>query len=366
MRKSTAQVSAKSFKPMERVLLAPLTTLGVGGPARYFASATSCQQLILCVEWARERHLPILIMGRGSNLLISDDGFPGLALKIEINSLQIETQKDCVIVRAGAGLDWDHLVSECIARGWAGIECLSGIPGSVGATPIQNVGAYGQEVSQTIVSVRALELETNDIVEFSADQCHFGYRTSRFKARDRDRFAIIEVAYRLEPGGQPTIRYAELEQYLAEGGCRAPSLDDVRRAVLAIRRRKAMVIDPSDPDSRSAGSFFINPVLTTAEFEDLQGRARRLGFERVPVFAAPDGLVKVPAAWLIERAGFERGYRRGGAGISTKHALAIVNLGRGTAREIFELARQIKSRVMDAFGIELRPEPTLVGFQEPL
>jgi UDP-N-acetylmuramate dehydrogenase len=366
MRKSTAGMGANAFKPAEGVLLAPMTTLGVGGPARYFAKATSCRELRLCVEWARERHLPILIIGGGSNLLVSDEGFPGLALKIEIRSLQIETQRGCVIARAGAGLDWDQFVKECVARGWAGIECLSGIPGSVGATPIQNVGAYGQEVSQTIVSVRALELETNNIVEFRANECQFGYRTSRFKARHKDRLAIIEVAYRLEPGGRPKIQYAELEQYLAERGCRAPGLDDVRRAVLAIRRRKAMVIDPSDPDSRSAGSFFINPVLTLAEFEDLQKRAQKLGFQHVPAFAAPDGLLKVPAAWLIERAGFERGYKRGGVGISTKHALAIVNLGSGTAREIFELARQIKSRVRDMFGIELQPEPTIVGFQEPL
>jgi UDP-N-acetylmuramate dehydrogenase len=238
---------------------------------------------------------------------------------------------------------------------------MSGIPGCVGATPIQNVGAYGQETSESLVSVEALDLATGELVEIRAEECEFGYRLSRFKTRDRDRFIITRVTYRLIANGKPALRYAELQKYLAENGASHPTPAEVREAVLTIRRRKAMVIDPTDADSRSVGSFFVNPVVTPEEFEQIKKRAR---VEDMPAFPSSNDRVKLSAAWLIERAGFHRGYVHGKVGTSTKHALAIINRGGGTAREVIELKEQIQSRVLDAFGIALSPEPVFIGFGE--
>lgn len=347
----------------EQVPLALHTTLGVGGPARYFAEARSVEQAVEGIRWARERNLPLLVLGGGSNLLVADSGFPGLVLRCAIRGVAVREDGQAVVVRAGAGEDWDALVALAVERGWAGIECLSGIPGLVGAAPIQNIGAYGQEVRETIVEVEALNLEALDCVRFSNDECRFGYRESRFKLEDRGRYLVVAVTYRLVPGGAPAVRYAELERRLAERGAVSPTLAEVRSLVIEIRRGKSMVLDAGDPDARSAGSFFVNPVVSDAELADLERReTARLGEEpRIPRFPAGEGRVKVPAAWLIERAGFAKGYRRGPAGLSTKHTLAIVNRDGARAEDIAALAREIRNGVRERFGITLTPEPVFVG-----
>lgn len=351
----------------EHVSLAQMTTLGVGGPARFFCEATNADLICAGVKWAEKRGLPFFVLGGGSNVVISDRGFPGLVLRIRIRGIESYTEKDNVILTAGAGEEWDALVAKCVFNDWAGVECLSGIPGSVGATPIQNVGAYGQETSETLASVEAFDRATNDVVEIAASECRFGYRTSRFKTSDRDRFIITRVAYKLVQGGSPSIRYAELERYFAERAVKAPTLDETRDAVLAIRRRKAMVIDPNDTDSRSVGSFFVNPVVGGEEFTRISEVARRFikEGESMPAFSTSDGGTKLSAAWMIERAGFHRGYVRGRVGISNKHALALINRGGAEASEIIEFAEEIKRRVREVFAVTLVPEPVMMGFDQP-
>ena len=347
----------------ENVPLALLATLGIGGPARYFAEVTSPEVLLAGVEWAHSRGTPLFVLGGGSNIVVADAGFPGLVLRMSIRGVETNFDGRDVVITAGAGEEWDALVAHCVARNSAGFECLSGIPGRVGATPIQNVGAYGQETSETLESVEAVDLATKKLIDLSAGNCEFGYRTSRFKVRDRGRFIIARVTYRLSVNGKPAVRYPELQRYLDELGIVQPALAEVREAVLAIRRRKAMVIDPRDSDSRSVGSFFVNPTLTRDEFESIKKRLGA-GGDEFPVFAVSDGRVKLSAAWLIERSGIKRGYIHGNVGTSTKHALAIVNRGSGTAGEVVELKELIQKRVLEEFGVELTPEPVFVGFDE--
>jgi len=345
------------------VQLARLTTLRLGGAARFFCEAHSIECLQSGMRWAREQNLPLFILGGGSNIVVSDSGFRGLVLRVAVKGIRISVSGEWATVTAGAGEEWDDLVALCVASRLAGVECLSGIPGSVGATPIQNVGAYGQEISETMLKLSAIDLATGEAVEISRDQCQFGYRTSRFKGQDRNRFIITEVEYRLRVNGKPRIRYSELERYFAEREISSPSLTETREAVIAIRRRKAMVIDATDTDSRSVGSFFVNPVVAPGEFEEIKRRASRFvsDTEKMPAFPAGDQ-VKLSAAWLIEHAGFEKGYAHGNVGISRKHALAIINCGGGTAREVLDLAEEIKSRVRDRFGVALDVEPVFVGF----
>lgn len=343
----------------ENVPLAPMTTLGIGGSARYFADVTTVEALSSGIEWARARGLSLFVLGGGSNIVVADRGFAGLVLRMSIRGIETRSLGDEVLITAGAGEEWDSLVARCVAGNWAGFECLSGIPGRVGATPIQNVGAYGQETSESLASIQAVDLLTREIVELSAADCEFGYRTSRFKERDRDRFVIARVTYRLSVNGKPAVRYPELQKYLAERGASDPSLGDVRDAVLTIRRRKAMVIDPSDTDSRSVGSFFVNPVVSIAELERIK---QALASDDLPAFPVSEDRVKLSAAWLIERGGIARGYAYGNVGTSTKHALAIVNRGGGTAREVIELKELIQTRVLDMVGIALAVEPVFVGF----
>jgi UDP-N-acetylmuramate dehydrogenase len=262
------------------------------------------------------------------------------------------------IVRAGAGAAWDEVVAGAVQRGLAGLECLSGIPGSVGGTPIQNVGAYGQEVADTIVEVAAFDHEQGSAVSLSPGECQFAYRTSRFKQADAGRFAVSQVSFRLRPGS-PTTTYPDVVKHLREKGVTQPTIADVRDAVLAIRRGKGMVIDASDVDTRSVGSFFTNPVVEAATWERLKAEA---GGHTVPGYVLASGDVKVPAAWLIEQAGFGRGFEDGAAGLSSKHPLAIINRGGATARDVLGLAARIKRQVADRFGIALRAEPVFVGF----
>lgn len=348
----------------ENVPLAPFTTIGIGGPARFFAEGTTPKTLLTGLSWAKAHKVPVFLLGGGSNIIIADAGFPGLVLKNAIKRIETSFTGNYVLLTAGAGEDWDELVSKCVEERWAGFECLSGIPGNVGATPMQNVGAYGQEVSDTIVSVGAIDLKELKEVRIPARECEFGYRTSRFKERDKNRFVITDVTYRLMNGGSPAVRYLELQLRLSGAGIDAPGLADVREAVLAIRRSKGMVLDLADPDSKSVGSFFLNPIVGQSELDRIRQHARSKGQnpDGIPTFPAQAGRVKLSAAWLIEHSGFERGYTYGRIGISKKHTLAIVNRGGGAAREVLELAGRIKFRVREHFGVTLVPEPVFIGF----
>lgn len=339
----------------ENIRLAPFTTLQVGGAARYFAEADSEAAVHTAFAFAARERLPVFVLGGGSNVLVADEGFPGLVIRVALKGISFAAESEPALVTAGAGEDWDGLVAQCVARDLAGIECLSGIPGSVGGTPVQNVGAYGQEVSETIRNVRALDRRTEEIVELSNAACGFRYRASIFNTTERDRYVVLAVTYALRRHGAPTLRYADLQTFFA-GHSAPPSLQEVRAAVLAIRARKGMVIDAHDPDTRSAGSFFKNPVLTKEAFARLADAVD----EMPPSFPAGEQ-VKVPAAWLIERAGFAKGYAKGRAGISSKHTLALVNRGGATAREICDLAQEIQARVQERFGVALVPEPVFVG-----
>jgi UDP-N-acetylmuramate dehydrogenase len=347
------------------VPLAPYTTIGLGGVSRCFTACRTVEQVREALRYVREEALPLQVLGGGSNIIFADEGFPGLVLKVELPGLAFREEGDWVEVTAGAGLDWDEFVQACIERDLAGLECLSGIPGSVGATPIQNVGAYGQEVSDTLVSLQALDRHSLEVAEFSGEQCRFAYRQSRFKQEDRDAYVILEVTFRLRPFGRPTLHYPELERYVREQVSLdalergRPALEGVRQAVLSLRRKKSMLVNPNDADARSVGSFFLNPILSPAGFQRLQRLWEERGGETpIPTFPAKEG-IKVPAAWLVERAGFSKGYRRGGAGISSKHALALINCG-GTTRELLDLAAEIQFGVQACFGLYLEIEPVVV------
>jgi UDP-N-acetylmuramate dehydrogenase len=343
----------------ENVPLAPLTTFRIGGPARFFVDAPTEEALLEAVQFAAGKNLPIFVLGGGSNLLVADAGFPGLVIKVSIGGTSFESQSaDRTIVRAGAGVAWDELVSACVDRDLAGIECLSGIPGSVGGTPVQNVGAYGQEISEVLLGVRAYDRRHNVMVDLSREDCEFRYRSSLFNTTAKDRYIVVYVTYSLMKNGDPAIRYADLQREF-DGRSSAPSLSDVRAAVRTIRARKAMLLVEGDPDCRSAGSFFKNPIITEEKFAEIQLRAG----SPVPRYPATPGHVKTAAAWLIERAGFSKGYSIGPAGLSTKHTLALVNKGAARAEDVLNLAREIRSRVQEKFGVKLVPEPVLLGFE---
>ena len=322
--------------------LAPLTTLRLGGPAQRLVEASSEDELIEAV-----RSGPALVLAGGSNVVIADEGVPGTVVLVRTHG--VELVDGLLVVQAGE--PWDAVVERCVAEGLQGFECLSGIPGSTGATPIQNVGAYGQDVSETVEWVRVHDRVTDRVETLDAAACGFDYRRSVFKYRDR--WTVLAVAFRLSQSSlSGPLRYAELARVLdTPVGGRAP-LEDVRAAVLALRRGKGMVIDPDDPDSVSAGSFFTNPILTGEEWAALPG---------APAFPEPDGRIKTSAAWLIERSGFGRGYGSGRAGISSKHTLALVNRGEATTAELMALAREIAGGVRARFGVSLVPEPVLVG-----
>jgi UDP-N-acetylmuramate dehydrogenase len=339
----------------ENVPLAPLTTIGIGGPARFFLRAENVDELREGLSWAREQNREVFILGGGSNLLISDAGFDGLVIHIDVRGITVESEDEFAMVKAGAGEPWDPFVAHAVKHRWAGIECLSGIPGSTGATPIQNVGAYGQDVSETIARVEALDRTTDRVIWFTNWDCRFGYRSSLFKNYEPGRYVVLSVTYRLRIGGNAAIRYPELQRYIDERGTAIDDLQGVREAVIAIRKRKGMVIDPGDPDTRSDGSFFMNPILSPDEYERFAAVA-----PEAPHF--PSGSeVKLSAAWLIEHAGFHKGFVHGKVGLSSKHTLAVVNRGGGTAAEVVELVQLIQSRVREQFGIELHPEPNFIG-----
>ncbi|XXU61372.1 UDP-N-acetylmuramate dehydrogenase [Sorangium sp. So ce1078] len=357
--------------------MAPLTTLGVGGPARFFAEADGEAAVVEAFRFAEARGVPLFVLGGGSNLLVADRGVDALVLRVRVRGVEVvrgdggaggdDGRGPRVLVRAGAGEGWDDLVARAVAEGWAGVECLSGIPGDVGATPIQNVGAYGQEVAETIAEVQAIDRATGAAAVLAGADCGFGYRDSRFKRAWRGRYVITAVTFALRPGGAATVRYPELQRALAAppGGA-APPLAEVRSAVLALRRGKSMVLDPGDENGRSAGSFFMNPTLDADAAAGALARIEAAGVlapgEAIPQYPAAGGRVKLSAAWLIERAGFVKGTRHGAAGISTRHTLALVNRGGATAAELLDLARRVRRGVLDRFGVALSAEPDLVGF----
>jgi UDP-N-acetylmuramate dehydrogenase len=346
----------------ENIPLAPLTTFRIGGPARLFIEAKSIADVEESVRFARTRNLPLFILGGGSNLVVADSGWPGVVLKIGITGVGRpagEADDGRTLFDVGAGESWDRFVSHAVMAHCAGVECLSGIPGSVGGTPVQNVGAYGQEVSTTIESVEVFDLKDNQVRELCNEACGFSYRSSIFNTTERGRFIILRVTFALVPGGEPHMEYADLKRHF-EGRETAPNLAETREAVRHIRARKGMLIVEGDPDCRSAGSFFKNPVLSENQHEDLKKRADAKKLT-IPSYPALEKSRKVSAAWLVEHSGFTRGYGFGHVGISSKHALAIVNRGGATATEILALKDQIQQRVEEIWGVRLETEPVMVG-----
>ena len=340
----------------ERAALAPYTTLGVGGPARWFVDATDEATLREALAWSRARGVALRILGGGSNVVVADAGIEALVVRVGLRGVTTREVGHVVDLTAAAGEPWDDLVALAVARGWAGLECLSGIPGLVGATPLQNVGAYGQEVSDTVVAVRALDTTAGEAVTLSPAECGFAYRDSAFKSREAGRYVVLAVTYRLRPGAAPTLGYADVERAVAARGLTAPTLADVRASVLAIRRTKSMVLDPGDPNRRSCGSFFTNPIVTPDAAERV---AERAGDSTLPRWPQADGGVKLSAAWLIERAGFRRGQREGAVGLSTAHALAIVAHDGARAADVLSFARRLQASVAERFGVGLALEPAV-------
>ena len=337
------------------VPLAPLTTLRLGGPARRLVTAYDEQTVLDVVRAADDAGEPLLVLGGGSNVVLPDEGFPGTVLRLAVHGLAAEQDGDRVRLTAAAGEEWDAFVALCVADRLAGVEALSGIPGLVGASPVQNIGAYGQDVSQTVVSVRALDRRSQEVVELS--DLGFSYRHSRLKA-EPERWVVLAVTFALSSSelSEP-VRYAELARRLGvDIGERAP-LGAVREAVLALRRGKGMVLDAADPDTRSVGSFFTNPLLSGRQLAALLARLP----EPPPTWPEPDGRTKVSAAWLIERAGFAKGSFEGPVGISTKHTLALVNRGGATTADLRRVAAAVRDGVREQLGVELVPEPVLVG-----
>jgi UDP-N-acetylmuramate dehydrogenase len=335
----------------EQVPLAPYTTFQIGGPARWFAEATSEDEILEAIDFARARSLPLFTLGGGSNLLVSDSGFPGLVLRIALKGIEQQNE----IYRVAAGEDWDSFVAHAVAQNYAGIECLAGIPGTVGGAPVQNVGAYGQEVSETIVAVRVLNLPTLQLADLSPEDCDFSYRRSIFNSTQRGRYIVTRVDYALKTDGSALVAYADLKKHFA--GAAEPTLNQVSAAVRNIRHQKGMLIVPGDPDCRSAGSFFKNPVISAGHYSQIV--ATQAG--EVPSYPAGEGQVKLPAAWLVEQAGFRKGFAFGAAGISSRHTLALINRENAKAADILALRDRIIAAVEQRFSIPLEPEPVFLG-----
>jgi UDP-N-acetylmuramate dehydrogenase len=347
------------MRPATDVALAPLCTLAVGGPARYFAAARTESDLSAALEWAQVRSIPVYVLGGGSNVVIADSGVDGLVIHVIIGGVERSRDGNRAMYRVGAGEPWDAFVAATVAESDAGLECLSGIPGLVGGTPVQNVGAYGQEVATTITHVHMVDRASRSAIQFDNAACGFGYRASRFKQADAGRYIVSGVTFALAHGGNPTVRYADVVSELSARGNSTPSLVDVRDGVLAIRRRKGMLLEADNAARRSCGSFFVNPVTTRAVLDRVREVA---GADVVPYYDVDEALVKIPAAWLIEHSGFPKGTTRGTVGISPYQAQAIINRGDATAADVVALAGAVKRAVWNVFGIGIVPEPVLMGF----
>lgn len=348
----------------EYVPLASMTTLGAGGPARFFVTVKSVEELQEAVRFAEERSVPLFILVGGSNVLISDEGFPGLVIRMALAGVDWTFKGDRVLVRAAAGETWDALVEQCVSRGWQGIECLSGIPGSVGAAPVQNIGAYGVSVSSSIHTVEVFDRREPSVTTRTPDACAFSYRDSIFKHEEGAHFIILSVTFSLSRAGLgPVPSYHDLQERFADQS-EAP-LQDLREAILEIRARKGMVILPGYETYKSAGSFFKNPVVNPEGFARIETSLISYpdGACTPPWFwAQKNGQIKIAAACLMEAAGFPKGYREGPVGISPKHALAIINHGGATAHEICTFVEKIQAGIHEQFGVELEPEAQFVGF----
>jgi UDP-N-acetylmuramate dehydrogenase len=348
----------------ESIPLAPYTTLGVGGPARFFCEVHSEAEVEQAAQFARDRNLPLFVLGGGSNLLVSDAGFDGVVMRVGVTVSKRESRGgESVLLEVGAGENWDDVVLYAVDRGYAGIECLAGIPGDVGGTPVQNVGAYGQEVAETIVQVRAYDLEARAFVDLDHEACRFGYRRSLFNTDARGRHIVTAVSYKLRPGGEPALRYADVRRHFAAQIEReeTPTLRQVYDGVRSIREQKGMLARQGGPDGRSAGSFFKNPVIPSSTLAQIALKAG-CRFEEIPRYPAGDGMVKLAAAWLVERAGFHKGFTMGRAAISSRHTLALVNLGGATAAELIALRDAVMTAVQNKFAVQLEQEPVMLGF----
>jgi UDP-N-acetylmuramate dehydrogenase len=348
-------VPSIALEVREHVDLAPLTTFEIGGPARFFAEAHSPANIAEAVTWAQVRSVPLFVLGGGSNLLVPDAGFPGLVLQIKIRGIDYLGQN---LFAVGAGESWDDFVQHAIQKRFAGIECLAGIPGSVGGTPVQNVGAYGQEVAETIAAVHAFDRQTQTFVIFDNPACSFRYRASRFNTDEPNRYIVHRVDFQLHPNAAPTLRYADLKRQFA--ATPNPTLLEVATAVRDIRRSKGMLITLGDPDTRSAGSYFKNPIVPIGQLQTIAAAAN-IPTEKVPNWPTATGeTTKLPAAWLLEQSGFIKGYGTGPAGISTRHTLALVNRNHATFADIQALETQIIATIQTKFGIKLEREPVLL------
>jgi UDP-N-acetylmuramate dehydrogenase len=351
----------------DQVPLAPHTTLELGGPAQHFARITDRSTLLEALAWAKARTLPVTILGGGSNVVVSDRGVSGLVLLMATQGITLVRQGDVVHATVEAGENWDGFVARSVHEDLAGLECLSGIPGKVGATPIQNVGAYGQEVASSIVGVEVLDRSSWQTTWLDAAACEFDYRASLFK-RAPERFIVLAVRFALAPGGPPTLRYTELAHAMAASDEPA-TLAAVRDAVRTLRRAKSMLLEPHDDNRRSAGSFFLNPIVEPAEADALWARVQTLGLAAsrrdVPCYPQPDGRQKLSAAWLIDHSGTHKGERSGHIGVSSRHALALVHHGGASSAELLAFATKLRERVRATFGIELVPEPVMLGFDTP-
>ncbi len=354
------------MKIQKNVFLAPFTTIGLGGKAKFFAECFNNEEIVEALKWAKKENILVKILGGGSNVIFSDNGFSGLIIKVATKGYNIvEEDAEQVLLQAQGGENWDEFVAYTVEHGFAGVECLSGIPGQVGAVPIQNIGAYGQEVSESLYCIDALHRETFEVVQFQSDACHFSYRMSRFKNEDQGKYIIISVTFKLKKKFIPEFQYVELKKYLdsyidfKKIKNTHQVLLEIRNGVIELRRKKSMIIDRNDPNSRSVGSFFLNPFLSALQFEDFIKKWKCLNrIGEIPHFFQGKD-IKIPAAWLIEQAGFQKGYKKNGVGISNNHSLALVNYN-GTSKELLLLAEEIREKVKDTFGIHLEFEPVII------
>ncbi|HMF64578.1 MAG TPA: UDP-N-acetylmuramate dehydrogenase [Edaphobacter sp.] len=352
-------LTSPTIRIEQDVPLAPYTTFRIGGPARFFCEVTTEAALLEGVDYARQRDFSLFILGGGSNLLVSDAGFDGLVLHIAIDQpIQVNPTDHAIDYIVSAGTDWNSFVLQVCEQGISGIECLAGIPGSVGGTPVQNVGAYGQEVADTITSVRALDLQTNSFVDLTHKQCGFAYRRSIFNTSHRNRYIVTAVTFRLDRTAKPNLTYTDLKRHF-DGP--APTPIDVYHAVRSIRHGKGMLIVEGEADSRSAGSFFKNPIVAKDLLPQI-AITLDIPVEKIPHWPADKGQVKLPAAWLLEQAGFPKNFAMGQAGISSRHTLALINRGSATAADIAALRDTIQQQVKARFNIQLEQEPVQLGF----
>lgn len=343
----------------ENVPLAPRTTLAVGGTARYLTDARSEDDVKQALCWAAARGVEVRVLGGGSNLVVADSGFDGLVIAMRLRGLRCSSPSGDATLSVSAGEAWDDVVACAVERGLAGLEGLSGIPGSAGATPIQNVGAYGQEVAETISAVRAIDRVSGEAVELDAQACRFAYRDSFFKSHAPERYIVTEVRFALSTRAPSPVTYPDLKREVARRGLAEPTLAELRACVLTVRAEKSMLYTTRDPNGRSCGSFFLNPIVSTSDAE----RVRRAALDAtLPTYPQPDGRVKLAAGWLIEKSGFAKGLRDGNVGLSTKHALAIVAHDGARAEDVRRLSQRIRDGVLERFGVALSPEPNFWGF----